>query len=257
MKKRLTFLEFLKKVEWYVTIIGVIVIVLFNIVAQFINVQLIDKWLNENVPFIVITSSTFLLMFIHTMFEQFFSMQPRYSIAKLRDENKHIYEKLFSKATQNICTTHIYALPIPEGITDSAKKYLDKKNSDVNREREFEFKRIIGIIDETDLKFAKENLELINEFKGVKIEIYLLDLTKYEKLNIFPNIVISDNEEALLSFPIRLENETRGIYLKGKEAINHVLDKYWSKLREDAIPISKEEIERIEGVLKPNTQHGK
>jgi len=250
MKKRLTYLELLKKIEWYVTIIGVIVIVLFNIVTQFINVDLFDKWLNENIPFIVITSSTFLLMFIHTMFEQFFSMQPKYSVTKLKEENKHIYEKLFSKATQSISTTHIYALPIPEGITDSAIKFLKQKNSDVNQEKEFEFKRIIGIIDKTDIEFAKQNIKLIKDFKGVKIEIYLLDLTNSDKFNIFPNIVISDSEEALLSFPIRIENETRGLYLKGKEAINHVLDKYWSKLREDAVPISNKEIEKIEKRIK-------
>ena len=63
--------------------------------------------------------------------------------------------------------------------------FLKKKNNDVNLEKEFEFKRIIGIIDQTDIEFAKNNLKLIEDFKSIKVEIYLLDLTNSCKFNIF------------------------------------------------------------------------
>ncbi len=240
------FIETIKTIEKYVTIIGVIIIVLFNILNSFIHIPELYTWLNKNIPFIVITSSTFLIMFIHTMFEQLFSMQPKYNVTKLKGENKKEYNHLFSEAKNIILTTHIYALPFPDNITDLAIEHLKRKNNDQNRENDFIFKRIIGIVDKTDILFAKTNLELINKFKSVDIEIFVIDLTSTKKLNVFPNIVICDDEESLLSFPIRKENETRGLILKGKDAINYVLNKYWHKLKEEAEPISLDLIEKIE-----------
>lgn len=84
-------------------------------------------------------------------------------------------------------------------------------------------------------EIAKKTLEMKEKLEYVELELYIIDLSTMKPVTETANVVIKDNNEALLIFPSRKEGKTKGIYISDQNTVREVIRDYWLKIRSNSM----------------------
>lgn len=244
--------QFLSTLELIATIIVTVILIALSAIS--VVVPYLSDMLRAHEPMLIVVTTVYIVMFIHTLLTRLPQPLPSYEISMNSQSNKSHARGIMMNSNESVHTTHVYSINVPVGeqgmILDMAKEVLEKVDQDMieGSKGSFSFQRILGISNSEDIEFAKQCLALHKSYSY--FEVFLLDLIGEETIKTFPNVVIGDKDTVLITFPIRVENQSSGIVMRDRDFAERFLE-YWHKLREskNSYPIDSEVIARLEKKL--------
>lgn len=195
----------------------------------------LKKWCLDNVPMFIATAVLSLAFFTHFLFKWFFARKPiTHRIMLGINDVKHFFEYILKnargKSSKELYVTHIYANPFD--VNNDAVLLLAQQKE--KQGEAFRISRIIGVHNSNEKQIVTTTNEARSKMNHVDIDIYIINLGRTTLFEGIPNVVIRDEEEALLIFPSRTEGSTRGVYISDPETIKEVIKVYWLKIKDIA-----------------------
>jgi len=246
MKVPLGFVKFLLLAERIIVGLAFVVLLGLMIFSNFVEMAFLK--VNSNIAILILVGILFLAGFIHTMFEYYNKRESCLKALGSSDDIKYFFSKMLDDVREELYATHILALPFKED------KVLNCAEKNESLKKKVRISRIVAIQNQEDLKVADATLQKIKSLEHVDIDLTIINPNTTKLLLDIPNVVIKDNEEALLIFPSRLEGKTRGLYMRDKIAAGDVLRNYWLKIKNVGSPATEVLLREIEREIKDGEQ---